>query len=808
MRDLVLTILSLIIFTFTCASQTPETQEVKQDTIVISQTTNFTNLPIRSASDRIKAFQIERDTLIDKKIEQLLIEADTLFKSTASFLLLYDTASVKIKSIRTLENKRMQFLSEKQVVDNFLGKINTTVGQISANAEFLQKEILFWREIKKDSTTSFLQSALKLDSLETQLNKSNLIVQGRIQKLLKLLNNGTQLSLYSDKVIAKIDKQRDELKNLLITGYYSPLYRLNTQEQSLNITNHVKQYITNEKHELVKYFSERKGKLSFIVFIFCLVAFSLIYYRKQLLYIIGQQTSYRERIALTSIRIPISTAILVSIFWGMIILDNRPYAVRDFFTFALIIPLLNAMIRCLPKRFRHFTIVLLVITILHALFVILPATNAIFRLNLLIINILQLGASLLIIKYSKAMFRIRGKLVRILYKLGHLYAILAIIAIISNVIGQVYLAQILELAIFLSLGAAIWMYFLVNLFQMLAIRLFDHEIAKKVNYIRKNVESIKRKSSRLIGVIGFLFWITIFLIQLHLFEDVKNSIGYLFKEKYKIETFEFSVGTIIIFIFVIYLSTITSKFVKEVVEGDLLYKADLPKGVPYTIAVMARYTIISIGLLFAITLAGIDMSSLTIIIGAFSVGIGFGLQNIFNNLVSGLILLFERPVQIGDTIQIGELLGTVKSIGIRSSNIATFDGAEVVVPNGNLISNELINWTLSNQRRRIEIIAGVSYDSDPHQVKELLTRVIAAHKEVMDWPSPEVLFNEMADSSLNFRVLAWVGTYDNWIRIKSELTFSIFDTLAENNIEIPFPQRDLHIKNEIDVNTNRNTTKE
>jgi small-conductance mechanosensitive channel len=188
------------------------------------------------------------------------------------------------------------------------------------------------------------------------------------------------------------------------------------------------------------------------------------------------------------------------------------------------------------------------------------------------------------------------------------------------------------------------------------------------------------------------------------------------------------------------------------------------------------------------------LTSLTVLLGAFGVGIGFGLQNIFNNLVSGLILLFERPVQIGDTIEVGTLIGKVKSIGIRASNIQTFDGAEVIVPNGHLISNEVINWTLSDQQRRIEVIVGVSYDSDPHKVQKLMMQILTNHKEIMQDPEPRVFFNELGESSLDFRLLFWTTSFSEWLRIRSEIVFEVFDLLKENDIEIPFPQRDLHVK--------------
>jgi small-conductance mechanosensitive channel len=273
-----------------------------------------------------------------------------------------------------------------------------------------------------------------------------------------------------------------------------------------------------------------------------------------------------------------------------------------------------------------------------------------------------------------------------------------------------------------------------------------------------------------------------------------DSILEWFGAQRNLGSIEFNWGEIVIFFLVIWLSVYVSNIVRSVLEEDILNKMKLEKGLPHTISMMARYTLITIGIFLAVSAAGIPFSDFAIIFGAFGVGIGFGLQNIFNNLVSGLILLFERPIKIGDTIEVGQLMGNVRSIGIRSSNVRTFDGAEIIVPNGNLISNEVINWTLSDQTRRIEVIVGVSYSSDPHKVQEILLNVLSSHKEIVQNPEPNVYFRDLGESSLDFRMLCWTERFDQWVRIKSEIIFMVFDALKEANIEIPFPQRDLHVR--------------
>nr|MBP8790547.1 mechanosensitive ion channel [Breznakibacter sp.] len=257
---------------------------------------------------------------------------------------------------------------------------------------------------------------------------------------------------------------------------------------------------------------------------------------------------------------------------------------------------------------------------------------------------------------------------------------------------------------------------------------------------------------------------------------------------------KFKMGSVLLFFSIIYISVLVSGMIRSILEDDVLNNVSLAKGVPRMISVVIRFSLISLGVLLAVSAVGMPLSQLTILFSAFSVGIGFGLQNIVNNFVSGVILLFERPIQIGDAVEIGNLVGTIKSMGIRSSKVRTYDGAEVIVPNANLISNELINWTLSDKRRRIEIISGVAYGSDVYQTQKILLEILQSHPDILKNPQPMVLFNELGESSLDFRLLFWTDDFDNWIIIKSEVTFKIYDALTAAGIEIPFPQRDLHIR--------------
>jgi small-conductance mechanosensitive channel len=366
--------------------------------------------------------------------------------------------------------------------------------------------------------------------------------------------------------------------------------------------------------------------------------------------------------------------------------------------------------------------------------------------------------------------------------------------LIANFTGHLRLAEIaIDLSItntLVGLLLIISTVVLIGLFQ-LAI---DGKYLRKFHFIKNRAQFLKSKVVVIMMLALALLWINYILQILRISEIFYQFLDSILNTKISLGTATFSMGSVLLFFFIIWLSVIVSDMIKAILEDDILRRISLKKGVPRMISVIIRFSLISIGIFLAVSAIGMPLNQLTIIISAFSVGIGFGLQNIVNNFVSGVVLLFERPVQIGDTVEVSNLIGNVKSMGIRSSNIRTFDGAEVIVPNANLISNEVINWTLSDKKRRIEIFSGVAYGSDVYLVEKILLDILNQHPDILKEPEPLVLFNDLGESSLDFRLLFWTENYERWIIIKSEVIFKIHDALNEAKIKIPFPQRDLHIK--------------
>ena len=235
-------------------------------------------------------------------------------------------------------------------------------------------------------------------------------------------------------------------------------------------------------------------------------------------------------------------------------------------------------------------------------------------------------------------------------------------------------------------------------------------------------------------------------------------------------------------------------------EKKYLTMAGIERGARESIATITNYIGIALVIIISLAIAGMDFSKLAIIAGALSVGIGFGLQNVVNNFVSGIILLFERPIKTGDWIVAGGVEGTVKKISIRSTQVQSFDGADIIIPNSELISGNLINWELKQKHGRVRVPIGVAYGSDTSLVKELLLKAAADHNDAIsnDYSisDPQVMFLSFGDSSLNFELRFFIKDIKKRISVLSDLNFAIDAAFRENGIEIPFPQRDVHIREE------------
>ena len=258
-------------------------------------------------------------------------------------------------------------------------------------------------------------------------------------------------------------------------------------------------------------------------------------------------------------------------------------------------------------------------------------------------------------------------------------------------------------------------------------------------------------------------------------------------------SFNLSLGDVLAFLLTVWVAYLLSAFVRFVLQEDVYPRMRIAPGLSYAISSLLRYVILSLGLVVGMGLMGVNLSQVTVLVGAFGVGIGFGLQSVVNNFVCGLILLFERPIHVGDMIEIGDLLGEVRRIGIRASTVRTRQGADIIVPNAQLVTDKVTNWTLSDKLRRIQLPLGVNYGASPQKVIEVLEAVARRTPRVLQKPEPRALFMSYGDSSINFELRAWTDESIYWRQILSDLAVAVYDAVLAAGMTFPFPQREVRV---------------
>lgn len=263
---------------------------------------------------------------------------------------------------------------------------------------------------------------------------------------------------------------------------------------------------------------------------------------------------------------------------------------------------------------------------------------------------------------------------------------------------------------------------------------------------------------------------------------------------FTIQQDQVTVRRLLIFVGILFCFWLFGKILIKKWVSRLLVRFRLDEGTSYNLTRVGYYLFLTLGILISFQFVGINMSSLVVLFGFLSVGIGFGLQNLTSNFISGLIILFERPIRVGDRITIGDEEGDVTEINMRSTTIKSLNNIAIIVPNSEFISSRVINWSYSDPKVRIDLDVGVSYSSDLDLVLETMQRVGLESPDVLKSPKPEVMFMSFGDSAWDLRLRVWIQNPKENIPIRSRLNIAIVRAFRENGIEIPFPQRDLHLK--------------
>ena len=356
--------------------------------------------------------------------------------------------------------------------------------------------------------------------------------------------------------------------------------------------------------------------------------------------------------------------------------------------------------------------------------------------------------------------------------------------LLANAFGYVNLANLLGNGALRSAYVAVALYAALRIVEGLVIIALQVRPLASLRVVRLHRPMLQRRIGGVTEFLAFLYWLSLTLSFFELRTPLITNVEMTLSANLIIGSLNISLGQVLVFIVAVWGSFLISRFLRFVLEEDVYHTWHLERGIPQAISTMVHYAVLLLGFFIALATLGVDLTKVTILAGAFTVGVGFGLQTVINNFVCGLILLFERPIKVGDVVQVDADIGEVRRIGIRACVIRTADGSEVIVPNGTIISNKVTNWTFSDRYRAVEVSVTVARGVPPQRVIELLKSVAANHPGLTKEPAPQAYVANFASGAVSFQLRAWTDRYEDWVQVRSDLSVAVDDALTRENIAI------------------------
>ena len=594
-----------------------------------------------------------------------------------------------------------------------------------------------------------------------------------------------------DEVIDHLQLANLDFKGKLFALNSPPIWKWETEKSTIDFYAETKANFADQERIVEIFFKDHLTEFLFhsLSFIFLILLF--VFLKRKYLGTSMPGDDIRLKMAIITIKKPIFAALTIGVVLSLFFYKDSPDIINYALVFIILIPTLYFFPRFV--EIRNMKIVFFLIALYY-----LDKFQEMIVVDELLNRVLQLfkSVSVLFILYSTYKTQISNRATdnkgwqSIVKAIAPILFVLIIISFIANIFGAYHLSELLiEGVLTSSLFAIIFMVTGVVASSLLVISLRSKYVSSLKVFSEDNLK-FESRITNLIYLFAAILWMKIMLKSFQLLDVVLGWYNAFVDLYWKVGSVTISVGGVISFFFILFITFLLARLIKELINDHIIPVKKSAKGLPNAFSMVFRYMIVSLGVYIAMAAVGINLSEFGLMAGALGVGLGFGLQNILHNLVSGLIVSFERPIHVGDTVEVANLMGIVTEIGVRSSKIRTYEGSEVILPNGDLLSKQVINWTLSDHKRRLEIKVRSSFDANPHEVLDILNLVLNANESILKEPGPLCLFEGYGDSALNFRVLFWVPL-NIGLTTKSQVALSIYDKLKEKNIEAPIHQQRL-----------------
>ncbi|MBV8276770.1 MAG: mechanosensitive ion channel [Verrucomicrobia bacterium] len=485
--------------------------------------------------------------------------------------------------------------------------------------------------------------------------------------------------------------------------------------------------------------------------------------------------------------LPVSTAITLSFLILGSLYSTAPFLLRTILWGVLLIPITLILRRLIDRALFPMLDALIVLYFVDQFRLL---TSLVPLVGRLVFTAEMLGGTLFLIWLiqTKRLPSVDSSSTKIFARAIHLLVQIGLVVFpltfLANILGYLNLANLLGGGLIRSayVGASVYAG-LRTVEGLIVISLRTHPLSL-MRAVQLNRPLLQSRICAVIAVLAFIYWVNLTLNFFGLRTPLIAATEEVLRATLSIGSLSISLQQVLVFLVTVWAAFALSRFLRFLLEEDIYSHWHLARGVPQAVSTMVHYALLLLGFFVGLAVLGVDLTKVTILAGAFTVGVGFGLQTVINNFVSGLILLFERPIKVGDVIQIDTDVGEVRRIGIRACIIRTTDGSDVIVPNGSIIANKVTNWTLSDRHRAIEVPVTVARGAAPQRVVEVLKRVAANQPGITKEPAPRAYVVSFGSAAVSLNLRVWTDQYEDWIEVRSNLAVAVDEALNRENIAV------------------------
>lgn len=715
-----------------------------------------------------KGYEVE---VINERISNIQASISSVKKD-------FDTGKGNLETRSLLSYKLIlkDVLTETNAISARLMKYNNELQQMTQQIVDLSSDSLL--TVSNENEQKLLYAA-QLNQIKNKLQQAGKNTGKSLEAVSTLLAKASAITITINDLQATLDEQLLKSGQLVANREVSYLWSAPLQSGNFNDFQTRLSDSFDGQREILQYFINSTWDVRVLV----LLLMAGFYFWVHRNFKSAQRLSIKRKIGELKFEYlrpnPIMATLIVMLCITPFFEPDAPSIYVELLQLLMLIIMSIHLRNVLTKQALRFWLMILGSYCLMIVFASVINESLLLRLFLLFINIafiylgIQLYRKIKVPQFPKRFF----KMVVIVLVLFHA------LAIIFNVFGRISLSKSFTMAGIISLTQVIGLAVFVQIFLDAMELQIKISSCKKGLFSRINPQKLKAKLKKLLTFLSFFLWITVIAINLSITAGLGKVVSDILTKERIFGSIHFSLGNVLFFVAILYLSNKLQKHV-PILFGEEKVSFDGASSHKGSKVALFRLIIIVIGLLLAFTASGLPMDKLTVVLGALGVGIGLGMQNIVNNFVSGIILIFEKPFRIGDYVELADKKGKVQDIGIRSSKLLTPQGSEVIIPNGDLLSGRLVNWTLSNDYLKSELLIKVSAGSDIETVQQVINDVIKSSANTVSNLSPEILINNIAADSMEIKILVWINNVYIEAAFKSEVLLKLMKSFQSKEIKV------------------------